>query len=124
MDFQTRKIVMQKTIKSILLGLLFGVLLYSAIYFKASRGDAFMYVDQKIRSSVAIESKVGRIERVRLDFFGFYEEKNVGSDEWVTMSIKVIGTRTTMVLDVKLKKTNEIWSIDQVSSQGSLLALD
>lgn len=115
---------MRKAVKFILLGLLLGALLYAAIYFMASRGDAFMYVDQKIRISTVIESNVGQIKRIRLNPFGSYEEKSVGPDEWVTMSVEVTGTKTTMALDVKVKKVNGNWAIEQVINQGSPLALD
>ena len=115
---------MRKAIKLILLGLLFGLLLYATVYFMASRGDAFKYVDQRIRSSAVIESKIGQIKRIRLDLFGSYEEKSVGSDEWATMSVEVTGTKTSMVLDVRVKKMNGNWAIEQVTSQGATLALD
>lgn len=114
---------MRKVVKFILRGLLFGLVLYGSVYFMVSRGDAFKYVDQRIRSSAMIESKIGQIKDVRLDPLGGYEGKSVGSDEWVTMKVKVFGANTEMVLDIRVKKTNGAWAIEQVSSQGAPLVL-
>ncbi len=115
---------MRKAFKFVLTGLLFGLVLYAAVYFMASRGDAFKYVDKKIRTSAVIESKLGHIKGVRLDPLGGYEEKSVGSDEWVTMRVEVTGAKAMMALDVKAKKTNGDWAIEQMISQGTPVVLD
>jgi hypothetical protein len=115
---------MQKAIKFTLIGLLLGLVLYVVVYLMASHGDAFKYVDQRIRTSAMIESKFGYIKNVRLDPLGSYEKKSIGSDEWVTMKVEVAGAKTTVILDVRVRKTNGNWTIEQVIGPDTLLVLD
>jgi hypothetical protein len=113
-----------KIVKIVLIGLLAGLALYAFVYFLASHGDAFEFAKQEIRNSHMIESEIGRVERIRLDPFGFYDEKSVGSEEWATMTVEVTGTRKTIALSVKVKKTNGNWAIEQAATQGVPLVLN
>ena len=114
----------KKVAKIVFFAVLFGVLLYAVVYFMASQGNAFEFVEQTIRHSHAIESQIGKIERVRLDPLGSYVEKSVGSDEWATMTVEVTGATKTIVLAIKAKKTNGAWTIEQAKNGEMPLALD
>lgn len=110
--------------KIILLAALFGALLYAVVYFMASHSDGFEFAEKTIRNSHMIKLQVGEIKRVQPDAFGSYDEKTVGSDEWVTMDIKVEGTTKTIVLSVRAKKANGTWMIEQATTEGRPVTLD
>ena len=110
--------------KIILLAAFFGALLYAIVYFMASHGEAFGFAEKMIRNSRAIKLQVGEIKHIRLNPFGSYDEKTVGSEEWVTMTIEVAGTAKTAELDIKAKNTNGTWGIEQAKIEGKPVALD
>lgn len=107
----------------ILIAVVFGALLYVAIYFLASRGDAFKFVEQMLMNSQALQLQAGHIERVRFMPFGSYHEKTAGDNGWATMMVEVTGTTKTMILDVKAKKASGTWEVEQVSIDGKPLVL-
>jgi hypothetical protein len=108
----------------ILIAVVFGALLYVAVYLMASHSDAFKLVEQTLRNSQALQSQVGHVERVRLVPFGSYDEKTAGDNGWATMTVEVTGTTKTATLDVKAKKTSGTWAIEQASLDGKPLALN
>ena len=110
--------------KILFFGALLGLVFYATVYLLASRGDAFKFVEQRIKSSHLIESEVGKIESVRLSPFGAYEDKSAGMDEWATMTVEISGAIKTVVLEVKTKKTNGAWAIDEATKDGIPIALN
>ncbi len=110
--------------KIVLLAALFGALLYVVVYFMASHSDGFEFAEKTIRNSHTIKLQVGEIKSVHPDSFGAYDEKTVGSDEWVTMDIKIEGTTKSIVLSVREKKTNGTWMIEQSTIEGKPVTLD
>lgn len=116
--------MVKKIGKILFFGALFGVILYTTVYLLASRGEAFKFVEQKIQSSNEIESDIGKIESVRLSPFGTYEDKSAGADEWATMTVDVSGVKKTIVLDVKVKKKNGVWSIEEATNNGNPVVLN
>ncbi len=98
--------------QTIAIATLFGVALYAAVYFMASHSEAFEFIEQKIRNSQAIKTQVGDIKEIRPSLFGSYDQKTVGSDEWVSMTVHVTGVVRTIELDVKAKKTNGTWVLE------------
>ena len=110
--------------KILFFGALLGLVFYATVYLLASRGDAFKFVEQRIKNSHAIESEVGKIESIRLSPFGAYEDKSAGMDEWATMTVKVSSVTKTVFLEVRAKKTNSAWEIDWVTRDGKPIALN
>jgi hypothetical protein len=117
-------IMANKVRAGLFLAALFGVVLFAFVYFLGSHGEAFEFVEQKIKNSHMIESQIGKIKRIRLDPFGRYEEKSTDSDERVRMTVEVIGAAKTIVLEIKAKKTNGTWEIEQALDGGIRLPLD
>ena len=113
--------MISKNRKILLFAALFGAALYTTVYVMASRGDAFKFVEQKIKSSSVIESEIGAVEGVHL---GSYEDINAGSDVWATMSVEVSGANKPIVLDIKAKKTNGTWVIEQATNNGIPIELN
>ena len=108
----------------LLVAVLFGGLLYATVYLLASHGEAFKLVEQTIMGSQVLQAKVGRIERLQLAPFGAYDERTAGDSGSATMTVEVMGTTRTIALDVKVKKTNGEWEIEQVSLDGKPLVLN
>lgn len=107
----------------IFLAAVFGALLYATVYFLASQGEAFESVEQTLKRSSALQSHVGRVERVRLVPFGAYDEKTAGDNGSATMTVEVMGATRTVTLEVKAKKTRGTWAIEQTSLDGKPLVL-
>jgi len=110
--------------RTIAIATLFGVALYSAIYFIASHSEAFEFIEQKIKNSQAIKTQVGDIKEIRPSLFGFYDQKTVGSDEWVSMSVHVTGVVRAIELDVKAKKINGTWVLETAENQSGRVRVE
>jgi len=95
--------------RTIAIAAFFGIALYAIVYLMASNSDGFEFIEQKIRTSEVVKEQVGNIKKVRPSLLGPYDQKTVGSDEWVSMTICVTGTGKAIELDVKAKKTNGVW---------------
>jgi hypothetical protein len=95
--------------RTIAIAAFFGIALYAIVYLMASNSDGFEFIEQKIRTSEVVKEQVGDIKKVRPSLLGPYDQKTVGSDEWVSMTISVSGTEKAIELDVKAKKTNGVW---------------
>ena len=95
---------------------LFGVALYSIVYFMASHSDAFKFVEQKVKNSEVIKAQVGLVKNVRPSLLGSFDQKTVGSDEWASMKVNVAGELRTMEIEVKAKKANNNWTLESVRS--------
>lgn len=110
--------------KSITLAALLGVLLYVAVHFMASHGEAFEFAEHAIKNSRSLQAQIGKIERVRIPLLGSYKEKSFNADTRVAMTVEVIGTAKTVELQMKMKKINGAWMIEQASINGNPLALN
>jgi hypothetical protein len=77
----------KKISQIIALAAFFGVALYAVVYLMASHSAAFEFIEQKIKNSQAIKTQVGDIKEIRPSLLGSYDQKTVGSDEWVSMTI-------------------------------------
>lgn len=111
-------ITAKKIGRAIALAILFGAALYAVVYWMASHSEAFEFAEQKIRSSSAVKTQVGEIERVHVALLGSYDQKTVNSEEWVSMVIDVDGITKSIELDVRMKKTNGVWAIEAAKSNG------
>jgi hypothetical protein len=94
------------------LAVIFGLALYIGVYFVATHSDGFEFIEERVRSSQAIRGQVGDIKEVRPSLLGSYDHKTVNADEWVSMTIDVIGSLKHIEIDVKAKKTNGAWKIE------------
>lgn len=103
----------KKISRTIAVAAFFGLALYAMVYLMASRSDGFEFIEQKIRASEVVKEQVGDIKKVRPSLLGPYDQKTVGSDEWVSMNISVTGTTKEIELDVKAKKTNGVWVLEE-----------
>mgnify|MGYP001576068490 CR=1 FL=1 len=110
--------------KSITLAALLGVLLYVAVHFLASHGDAFEFAEHAIKNSRPLQAQIGKVERVRIPWFGSYKEKFFNTDAWAAMTVEVTGTAKTVELKMKMKKTNGTWVIEQASIDGNPVTLN
>lgn len=114
----------KKIARGIALAAFFGAALYAIVYFMASHSDAFEFAEQKIRNSQAVKAQVGDIKKIRPALLGPYDQKTVNSDEWVSMTIDVSGVTKSIELDVKMKKTNGVWVVEDAQNKGSRFNLD
>lgn len=124
MPINLKEITLAQIGKSVAIAVVCGVLLYVAVYFMASHGDAFEFAEQAIKNSRSLQTQIGKVERVRLAPSGGYHEKFVNSDAWVMMKVEVTGTAQSVALDMKVKKTDGNWSIEQVLLDGKPVTLN
>jgi hypothetical protein len=108
----------------IILAAFLGVLLYVAVYFMASHGEAFEFAEHAIRNSQSLHSQVGKIESVRIPLFAAYKEKSFNAETWVTMTVEIVGSVKTIELQMRMKKINGDWMIEQASIDGNSVALN
>ncbi len=101
-----------------------GVLLYFGIFFWGSHSESFKFVERTVMNSRSLQSQIGTIERVRLPLFGSFREKFVDSDKLAAMTVEVIGANKTVTLDVRAKKLNDVWTIEQALMDGKPLVLN
>ena len=112
-----------KVVKFIALAALLGLLLYISVYLIAGRSDAFVFAENAIKHSKSLQTKIGNVERVRLPLFGSYDENFVNGDTWVTMEVEVTGAVKTVALQIKMKKINATWAIEQSLIDGNPVVL-
>ncbi len=116
--------MIRKVSKLIAIALFLGMLLYFGIFFWGSHSESFKFVEQTVMNSRNLQSQIGAIEHVRLTPFGSFREKFVDSDKWATMTIEVIGANKTITLDVRTKKLNDVWTIEQALLNGKTVVLN
>lgn len=107
----------KKISRTIAIAALFGAALYAVVYLLAINSDGFKFIEQKIRNSQIVKEQVGIIRKVRPSLLGPYDQKTVGSDEWVSINITVTGTVKSIELDVRAKKTADAWVLE-AAKQG------
>ena len=103
----------QRVTHYVVLSILGGMCLYVGIFLWASHSESFEFVDQTLRHSKKLRSKLGDIQDVQLSPFGSFSEKIVGSDKNAKMKLKVIGTKKSIILEIKASKSGDIWKIDE-----------
>ena len=111
--------------KSIALAILFfGPLLYVAVYFMAAHSEAFVFAENTIKHSQSLQTQIGNIKQVKLPLFGSYEDRFVNREAWATMEVEVTGALKTVNLELKMKKKNGAWIIEQALLNGNPVTLN
>jgi hypothetical protein len=108
----------RKIAVGLLIATAFGILLYVAVYFIASGGEAFKFAEQEILSSEALKSRIGIVNSVRLAPFGPYDEQTAGEEGSANMDVKAVGSMQTVTLNLDMKKVSGAWSIVKVQIDG------
>ena len=114
----------KKISRSIAVAAVFGAALYVVVYLLAMNSDGFKFIEQKIRNSQIVNEQVGAIHTVRPSLLGPYDQKTVGSDEWVSMSITVTGAVKAIELDVRAKKVDGNWVVEATKQGNQTLSLN
>ncbi len=109
---------MKKAILWSVLAVVFGSLLYGALYFKTGHSEAFKFAEQQIRASPEIQAKVGNIVEVRPSLLGPYDQQHVNSDEWVSMRVDVVGTSGRVGISVKVNRKNGVWTVESLKDDS------
>lgn len=111
-------------VNKILLAVLTAAVLYGVVYFMASHGDAFKFAEQTIKNSTSLEARIGKIDKVRIPLFSSYRERFFNSEASATMTVEVIGAMKTVEVKLKVKKTNDRWTMEQASLDGTPIVLN
>lgn len=90
-----------------------GLLLYVGIYAYALNSEGFKFVKSALESSHAMQERVGGVQKIKLSLFGNFKEQNFNSDKIVTMKVNVIGGTSTVTVDIKASRKDEVWKIDE-----------
>ena len=101
-----------------------AVIFYFGLYFWGAHSEGFRYLDSVIRSSPAIQQRVGDVRSVRLSFFGGYREKFVDSDIRTTMVLDVTGSKGAVAVHASASRTSGQWSVYDASIDGHTVKLN
>lgn len=95
-----------------------GLALFSGSYVWEINSDGFRFVEQQLRKSSALQSQIGPVEKVELPIYYNYHQKDSGADSWLKMSLRVRGVTRTAKVDVKAKRINGAWEIEEIMVDG------
>ena len=87
-------------------------------YFWTSNSDALAFVDKAVRSSNAIQAKIGPVNEITLDPIGGYSEKSVNFDKMVRLAIQVKGTTKELKMYFVVTKIDDKWKIIETTVDG------
>ena len=107
----------------LLVGVVFVALLFPITYLLGSRSESFRFVETVIRNSQKLQSRIGRIEDLRLARTGEFREYMRGSDKWANLSVVVTGKTETVTIDVDARKIDGVWNIEHASIDGKPVSL-
>lgn len=100
------------------------VLFYGTLHFLAAHSEGRVFLEQTIRKSVVVKSRVGDVQQIRFGIFDAYSEKFAGSDRWVTMTVHVVGTKGEVTVKAAAKKGNGVWAASDASIDGTPISLN
>lgn len=106
---------MGKHARWVLVAVALGAIMWITAVFWGSHSEGFRFVEQKIRTSQEIHSRVGNVRKVGLPILGHYREKFVGSDKWVNMVVDVEGDKGAVTIRTALQKNDDVWTITESS---------
>jgi hypothetical protein len=109
--------------RRVLLAVTLGVAMWAIAVYWGSHSEGFLFLEGKIRTSQAIQSRVGIVRKVTLPMFGQFREKFVGSDKWVWMIVDVTGDKGAVRIRTALQKKNDIWKITESSIENQKIVL-
>lgn len=102
---------------------LMGFGLYITNYFIIASSEALQFAELKIRNSDELKAELGEVRRVRLSPIGPFRHKWVGSDEWVSMMVEVVGASKSTEIDVNVKKIKGTWYLESAKRNGQRLKI-
>ena len=97
---------------------------YVIVHVYAAHSEAFEFLNQAVRKSVTIQSRVGNVQQVRLGILDRYSEKSSGSDKRVKMIVNVVGDRCTVKVGASVKKIGGEWSVTDASIDAEPVRLN
>lgn len=97
---------------------------YLGLYFWGAHSEGYRFLEDAIRSSPAIQQRVGDVQSVRLSFFGGYRERFVDSNIRTTMVLNVTGSRAAVAVQASATKTDGKWAVSNASIGGETVKLD
>ena len=100
------------------------VIFYIGIYLWGAQSDGYKFLAQTIRSAPSVHERMGDVQAVRLSFFGGYRDKTVGSNEWLTMTLRVRGQKGAGIVVAEAKRVNGMWSVTKASIDGDPVSLN
>lgn len=106
------------------MGFAFCAVIYGVAYLWGASGEAFQYVERKIKASSAIELKVGQVKQISLDPVGGYREKFVNANKTAYMAVNVIGDKGKVTIKIVAKKADGAWEVREASTDGQSIDLD
>ena len=101
----------------------FGVALYFGLRIYAISSDGYKFLDQAIRRSSEVQTRLGDIEAVRLSYIGHWRERASGPNTWVTMTLNVTGRKGAATIDASAKNISGNWSVTSSSIDGEPIDL-
>ena len=101
-----------------------AAIFYVGIYWLGAQSDGFKFLAQTIRSAPSIHERIGDVQTVRLSFFSGYRDKTIGSNEWLTMTLRVRGQKGAGTVVADAKKVNGVWSVTKAAIDGDPVSLN
>jgi hypothetical protein len=104
------------------------VAFYVGLYFCGMHSEGYRFLDQAVRNSPAIKTRVGDVQRVRLSFPGGYSEKFVNSEsrqfKTVAMTLNVVGSKRALDVKAIAKEIDGTWTVFDASIDGRRINLN
>jgi hypothetical protein len=101
--------------------LLASVVFCGLLYVWGTHSAGYMFLEQAVRKSSSIQQRVGDVQTVRLRG---YHDKTDGSKEWVTMTLRVTGSKGEVTVTAAAKRVDGAWSVSHASIDGVPVVLN
>lgn len=88
------------------------VIFIPALYFFATRSDAFDAADQFSRTSMEVSKRVGTVSDVGLRFLDGFHVTFAGSGGEASFVLDVKGDKGDAVVDVRLRRAANVWRVE------------
>jgi hypothetical protein len=113
-----------RVLKSFLLSLILVPLFWLGSRFQASHSDGFIFVKSKIESSLAVQSKIGRVTAVHFPIFSSYSAHYGVGYTNVHMELRAVGSIENADFEVDATKGDRVWQIKRALMDGSPIKLE
>jgi hypothetical protein len=91
---------------------------------QASHSDGFLFVRNKIESSVAVQSKIGQVTDVHFPVFSRYSAHYGVGYTRVHMELRATGRKGNADLEVDATEGDRAWKIERALMNGAPIALE
>jgi hypothetical protein len=108
----------------LLIPLIAAPVLWGLVYWQGSHSDAMKFVQNKVRNSPAIQSRIGVVSDVHMPLFGSYHASYSTLENHVRMDVDATGNKGSAVINVEVDGDDGVWKIKRALIEGESITLD